>query len=178
MISRTVDRKSKKWMTRLTEEVLSTKAELTLARIENRRATEALHHEKKRRKKGNQLMEKFRAQEGASATLFRPGKVQKAIELKERREQAILEEDRERRLETQEKAAQKALKEQEAQQKKIDKVMAAQPREQAKAQKQADRLKAKEAKEAQTKLKQQSKAFASRSGRRLKEQREAPVTAI
>jgi hypothetical protein len=35
-------------------------------------------------------MEEFRAQEGASAILFSPSKVQKAIELKERREQAAL----------------------------------------------------------------------------------------
>jgi ribosomal protein L25 (general stress protein Ctc) len=114
MISRAVDKKTKKWMTQLTEEVLSTGSELTLARIEKRRATEALHQEKKRRKKGKKLMEEFRAQEGASAILFSPGKVQKAIELKERREQAVLEEDHEKQLRIQEKATQKALKEQEA----------------------------------------------------------------
>ena len=34
MISITADKKTKKWMTQLTEEVLSTKAKLTLARIE------------------------------------------------------------------------------------------------------------------------------------------------
>jgi len=50
MVSRAVDKKTKKWMTQLTEEVLSTRAELTLARIEKRRATEALQQEKKRRK--------------------------------------------------------------------------------------------------------------------------------
>jgi ribosomal protein L25 (general stress protein Ctc) len=100
-------------MTQLTKEVLSTRAELTLARIEKRRANEALHQENKRRKKGKKLMEEFRAQEGASAILFSPGKVQKAVELKGRREQAILEGDREKQLRIQEKAAQKALKEQE-----------------------------------------------------------------
>jgi hypothetical protein len=177
MISRAVDKKTKKWMTQLTEEVLSTRAELTLARIEERRASEALHQEKKRRKKGKKLMEEFRAQEGASAILFSPSKVQKAIELKERREQAVLEEDHEKQLRIQEKAAQKALKEQEAQRKRTDRVIAAQAREEAKAQKQADRLKAKEAREAQTKLKEQSKASASRSRRWPKKHRKAPVAA-
>jgi hypothetical protein len=61
MISRAVDKKTKKWMTQLTKEVLSTRAELTLARIEKRRATEALNQEKKRRKKGKKLIEEFRA---------------------------------------------------------------------------------------------------------------------
>jgi hypothetical protein len=111
MISRAVDKKSQKWMTQLTEEALSTRAELTLARIEQRQANEALHQDKKRRKKGKKLMEEFRAQEGASAILSSPGKVQKAVELKERREQAILEEDREKQLRIQEKAAQKVPKE-------------------------------------------------------------------
>lgn len=57
MVSRAVDKKTKKWMTQLTEEVLSTRAELRLARIEVRRATEALHQEKKRKKKGKKVME-------------------------------------------------------------------------------------------------------------------------
>jgi hypothetical protein len=123
------------------------------------------------------LMEEFRAQEGASAILFSTGKVQKAVELKERREQAILEGDREKQLRIQEKAAQKALEEQEARRKRSDRAMAAQAREEAKAQKQADRLKAKEAKEAQTKLKEQSKASASRSTGRSKKQPKALVSA-
>jgi hypothetical protein len=175
MISRAVDKKTKTWTTQLTEEVLSTRAELTLARIEKRRAIEALHQEKKRRKKGMKLMEEFRAQEGANATLFSPSKVQKAIELKELREQAALDENHEKQLRIQEKAAQKALKEQEAQRKRTDRAIAAQAREEAKAQKQADRLKAKDAREAQTKLKEQSKASASRSRRRPKKNRKAPV---
>ena len=60
------------------------------------------------------LMEEFKAQEGTSAVLFSPGKVQKAIELKARREQAVLQEEREKQLRIQEKAALKAHKEQEA----------------------------------------------------------------
>lgn len=178
MISRAVDKKTKKWMAQLTEEVLSTRAELMLARIEKRRSTEALHQEKKRKKKGKKLMEEFRAQEGASAILFSPSKVQKAIELKDRREQAVLEENHDKQLRIQEKAAQKALKEQEAQRKRTDRAIAAQAREEAKAQKQADRLKAKEAKEAQTKLKEQSKASANRSRRSPRKRRKAPVAAI
>ncbi|KAK4895214.1 hypothetical protein LTR49_028291 [Elasticomyces elasticus] len=177
MISRAVDKKTKKRMTQLTEEVLSTRAELTLARIERRRATEAVHQEKRRRKKGKKLMSEFRAQEGASAILFSHSKVQKAIELKERREQAVLEEDHEKHLRIQGKAAQKAFKKQEAQRKRTDRAIAAQAREEAEAQKQADRLKAKEAREAQTKLKEQSKASASRSRTRPKKQRKAPVAA-
>jgi ribosomal protein L25 (general stress protein Ctc) len=177
MISRAVDKKTKKWMTQLTEEVLSTRAELTLARIEKRRATEALYQEKKRRKKGKKLMEEFRAQEGASAILFSPSKVQKAIELKERSEQAALDETHEKQLRIQERAAQKALKEQEAQRKRSDRATAAQAKEEANAQKQADRLKAKEAKEAQTRLKEQSKTSVSRSRGRPKKQPKAPVAA-
>jgi len=122
-------------------------------------------------------MEEFRAQEGASAILFSPSKVQKANELMERREQAVLKEDHEKQLRIQDKAAQKAFKEQEAQRKRTDRAIAAQAREEAKAQKQADRLKAKEAREARNKLKKQSKASASMSRRRPKKQRKAPVAA-
>lgn len=64
-----------------------------------------------------------------------PPWVQKSAELQERREQAVLEGDREKQLITQEKAAQKALEEQEAQRKRSDRAMAAQVREEAKTQK-------------------------------------------
>jgi hypothetical protein len=97
-------------------------------------------------------MEEFRAQEGASAILFSPSKVQKAIELKERREQAVEERYHEKQLKAQGEAVQKALKEQEAQRKRSEKATAAQAREEVKVQKQANRLKAKEGKEAQNKL--------------------------
>jgi hypothetical protein len=178
MTSRTADKKTKKWMTQLTEEVLSTKAKLTLARIEKRRAIGALHHEKKRRKKGMKLMEEFKAQEGTSAVLFSPGKVRKAIELKECREQAVLEEEREKQLRIQEKAALKAHKEQEAQRKRFDRAMAAQAKQEAKDRKQADKVKAKEAKEAQATLQKQLKASANASRRDSNKQREAPVVAV
>jgi hypothetical protein len=82
-----------------------------------------------------ELIEEFRAQEGTGAVLFSPGKAQKVIDLKGRREQAVLEKEREKQLWINEKAAVKALKEQEAQRKRFDRAMTAQARQEAKAQK-------------------------------------------
>ncbi|KAK5110696.1 hypothetical protein LTR85_000739 [Meristemomyces frigidus] len=169
MISSAVDKKTKVWMTQLTEEVLSTRAELTLASIDKREATEALHQEKKRGKRGKKLMGDFRALEVRS---------RKAVELKERRGQAVEERYQEKQLKIQEKAAQKAVKEQEAQRKRSDRAMAAQARVEAKAQKQADRLMAKEAKEAQKQLEIQSKASVSKPRERPREQLVAPVVTV
>jgi hypothetical protein len=133
MISRAVDKNTKKWMTQLTEDVLNTRAELTLARIEERKATEALHQEKKRRKRGKKPLEEFRAREGTSAVLFSPSKVQNAKELKWLRAQAVQEAYHEKQLKIQDKAAQKALKGQEVQQKRSDRAVAAQAKVEAKA---------------------------------------------
>ena len=75
IINQTVDKKTKKVIKRLSDDLHSSRAELVLERLAKQKATEALRHEKKKRKRGRKLMEQFRAEEGSGAILFSPGKV-------------------------------------------------------------------------------------------------------
>ena len=102
MISRAVDKKPQKWMTQLTEEVSSTRADLTLAKIG--RLSRLCIRRGSVGREGKKLMEEFRAREGTSAIVFSLSKVQKSIELKEFREQAVQERYSEKQLKIQEKA--------------------------------------------------------------------------
>jgi hypothetical protein len=52
-----------------------------LERLANQKATEALRHKKKKRKRGRKLIEQFRAEEDSGAILFSPSKVRAAFEL-------------------------------------------------------------------------------------------------
>lgn len=87
IINQTVDKKTKKVIKRLSDDLHSSRAELVLERLAKQKATEALRHEKKKRKRGRKLMEQFRAEEGSGAILFSPSKVRAALELQEQREQ-------------------------------------------------------------------------------------------
>ena len=55
--------------------------ENVLLKAENKGMREALHNEKKRRKRGKALFEEFRAQEGEGALFFSPAKIQAAKDL-------------------------------------------------------------------------------------------------
>lgn len=68
---------------RLSDGLQSSQAKLVFERLAKQKATEALRHEKNKRKRGSKLMEQFRAEEGSGAILFSPGKVRAALELQE-----------------------------------------------------------------------------------------------
>lgn len=158
VVNQTVDRKAKKYIKRLSDDLLSTKAKLALEELSKHKLTEALRHEKKKRKRGKKLIEQFRAQEGTGAILFSPQKVQAALELQEQREQDMEQLKKDKVLKAQEKAALKLQKEQEAQQKQIDRAVAAAARKEAEALKKAQKAQEKEAKKAQQQLKLDLKA--------------------
>jgi hypothetical protein len=87
VVNTTVDRKTKKIIKRLSDDLQRSRAEATLERLGKQKAVEALRHGKKKRKRGKKLMEQFRAEEGSGAIIFSPGKVRAALELQEQREQ-------------------------------------------------------------------------------------------
>ena len=87
-VSRSVDRNTKKLLSRLTDELLSTKAQLTLAKLEKKRAFDALRAEQKKQKRGKKLMDEFRASEDCGAVVFSPSKVRKLLDMQKTREQA------------------------------------------------------------------------------------------
>jgi hypothetical protein len=81
IVNQTVDKKTKKVIKRLSDDLHSSRAELVLERLAKQKATEALRHEKKKRKRSRKLIEQFRAEEGSGAILFSPSKVRAALEL-------------------------------------------------------------------------------------------------
>lgn len=124
IINKTVDKKTKKVIKRLSDDLQSSRAELVLERLAKQKATEALRHEKKRRKRGRKLMEQFRAEEGSGAILFSPGEVRAALELQEQREQEKEQGKVEREMSAQERALAKIQKQQEAQKRRDDRTAA------------------------------------------------------
>ena len=80
------DKKTRELLSWLQNELLSTKAKLTLAQIEKKRALEALRASKKQHKRGKKLMEEFRSRQSTGAIVFSPRKFKEFQELSESRE--------------------------------------------------------------------------------------------
>ena len=153
LINKTVDRKTKKVIKRLSDDLQKSRAEATLEKLGRQQAMGALRHEKKRRKRGKKLIEQFRAEEGSGSILFSPSKVKAAVELQDRRAQEKERErgDKEQRI--RERTLAKARKEEEAQKRRDDRAMAQAARKAAKALKTAQREADKAAKRAQKQAK-------------------------
>jgi hypothetical protein len=120
IINQTVDKKTKKVIKRLSNDLYSSRAELVLERLAKQKAIEALRHEKKKRKRGRKLIEQFRAEEGSGAILFSPGKVRAALKLQEQREQEKEQDKEEKQIRAQGRALAKIQKQQEAQKRRDD----------------------------------------------------------
>ena len=159
IINQTVDKKTKKTIKRLSDDLQSSRAEATLERRGKQMAMEALRHEKKKRKRGKKLMEQFRAEEGSGAILFSPGKVRAAFELQEQREQEKEQERENREQRARERASAKAQKEQEAQKRRDERAVAQAARKAAEALKKAQRTAEREAKRAQKQAELEAKAM-------------------
>ncbi|KAF4546991.1 Hypothetical protein D9617_75g011870 [Elsinoe fawcettii] len=157
-VNKTVDRRAKKIIKRLSLDLHKSRAEAVLEKIDKEKAIEALGHEKKKMKRGKKLIEEFRAEEGSGAILFSPGKIRSILELQDRRQQHKEQEREQKGQRVQERTAAKLLKEQEAQRKREERVAAqAIKREQLALQK-ASKAAEREAKKAQKRLEQQTKA--------------------
>jgi hypothetical protein len=149
IINQTVDKKTKKIIKRLSNDLHSSRAGLVLERLANQKTTEALRHQKKKKmKRGKKLMEQFRAQEGSGAISFSPGKVRAALELQERRVQKKEQEKADKQMKAEERALAKIQKQQEAQKKRDDRAAAKAAREAAKVLKKAQTAADRETKKA------------------------------
>lgn len=177
-INERVDKKTKKMIQRLSDDLQSSRAEATLERLGKQKAIEALRHEKKKRKRGKKLMEQFRADEGSGAILFSPGKVKAAFELQERREREKVQEKEKQEIRAQERAAAKAQKQQELQRKRHDKAVARSAREAAKALKKAQRTADKEARKAEKQIKNVPKASSGKKRGRPKKKDTLPEPTV
>jgi hypothetical protein len=166
IVNKTVDRKTKKIIKRLSDDLQRSRAEATLERLGKQKAIEALRHEKKKRKRGKKLMEQFRAEEGSGAIIFSPGKVRAALELQERREREKEQDRQDKEARTRQRALAKEQKQQEAQKKREDRAMARDARNAAEALKKAQRSSEREAKRAQKQVELEAKAIRSEGTRR------------
>ena len=139
IINKTVDKKTKKVIKKLSDDLQRSRAEVTLERLGKRQAMEALRHEKKKRKRGKKLIEQFRAEEGSGAILFSPGKVRAALDLQDQREHEKEQEKENREYRAQERALAKFRKEQEAQKRRDGRAAAQAARKAAEVFKKAER---------------------------------------
>ena len=81
IVRNAVEQSDKRRAQKIASSIVDITTQNTLLKIENRGFKEALYHEQKRRKRGKQLFEEFRAQEGGGAIFFSPNKIQAAKEL-------------------------------------------------------------------------------------------------
>jgi hypothetical protein len=178
IINQTVDKKTKKVIKRLSDDLHSSRAELVLERLAKQKATEALRHEKKKRKRGRKLMEQFRAEEGSGAILFSPGKVRAALELQEQREQEKEQDKEEKQIRAQGRALAKIQKQQEAQKRRDDRAAAKAARKAAEALKKAQTTAEREAKKAHRQAEIEAKAMIKKPKVRLKKKQVLSKSAV
>ena len=178
IINKTVDRKTKKVLKRLSDDLQKSRAEAILERLSKQQAMEALRHEKKKRKRGKKLIEQFRADEGSGAILFSPGKVRAALELQDQREKEKEQERENREQRVQERALEKVRKDQEAQKRREDRAMAQAARKAAEALKKTQREAERSAKRAQRQATLTLKAQNNRPRGRPKKQQVPPEPVI
>lgn len=178
IVNQTVDKRTKKMIKRLSDDLHSSRAELLLERLANQKATEALRHEKKKRKRGKKLMEQFRAQEGSGAILFSPGKVRAALELKEQREQEKEQDKADKQMRAQGRALAKIQKQQEAQKRRDDRAAAKAAREAAAVLKKAQTAADREAKEAGRQAEFEAKIVNSRPRAKPNKKQVLPKPAV
>lgn len=156
-VSRSVDSNTKKLLSRLIDELLSTKAQLTLAKFEKKKAFDALRAVQKKQKRGKKLIEEFRASEDCGAVVFSPSKVRKLLDMQKAREQA--------------KEQQKVDKARETQQRKVDRAVASAAKKKAEADAKAGRKAAKEALRAEKQREKEQKAANKRLERTVAKQK-------
>ena len=162
VINQTVDKKTKKIIKRLSDDLHSSRAELVLERLANQKTKEALRHQKKKVQRGKKLMEQFRAQEGSGAILFSPGKVRAALELQEHRVQEKEQEKADKQTRAEERALAKIQKQKEAQQRRDDRAAAKAARDAAEVLRKAKTAAEKEARKARRQAELKSKVTSGR----------------
>jgi 1-deoxy-D-xylulose 5-phosphate reductoisomerase len=131
VFNESVDGKTKKLLSRLTCELLSTISHLTLAKLEEKRAFDALRVAQKKHKRSKKLMGEFRASEDRGVVVFTSSKVRKLLDLQKAREQAKEQQKVDKALKAQQIVAAKELKARETQKREDDRLAASAARKKA-----------------------------------------------
>jgi hypothetical protein len=155
VVNGSVDGKTKKLLSRLTCELLSTKSHLTLAKLKEKRAFDTLRAVQKKHKPSKKLMEEFRASEDCGAVVFTSSKVRKLLDLQKAREQAKEQQKVDTALKAQQTVAAKEFKARETQKGKDDRLAASAARKKAAADAKAAGKAARDALRAQKKREQE-----------------------
>ena len=103
---------NKKKLKKLNNTILHIQTENAILKAENYSYRQALFNKKKKRRRGKQLFEELRANDGGGAQFFSPTKIQEARDLQTRREEAKVNEKSA-------KAAKAAAKKLQSQQRKV-----------------------------------------------------------
>lgn len=109
-IQREVDRRQQKQLKRFSNTFLGMSATISLQDQQIEQLQSALCNEKKRRKRGKQLMEEFRDREGTSAIFFSPSKIASAKQLQLNRELEKQQQQQAKQLRAEEREAAKRRK--------------------------------------------------------------------
>ncbi|KAK3618545.1 hypothetical protein LTR22_026338 [Elasticomyces elasticus] len=155
-------------------------ARLELAEERERGYLEALHNEKKKRKREQPFTEDLRVEEGVSVLFFSLSKVQRARELQDVKQAAKEQEARDKVFRAEARAVRKARKESEAQQRRDNRATRAEASNPEEALTKAQMERDREARKAQKQLKTESKASQNRPRGRPPNQKkpEAPPTVV
>ena len=162
IINQTVDKKTKKIIKKLSDDLHSSRAELVLERLAKQKTKEALRHQKKKVQHGKKLMEQFRAQEGSGTILFSPGKARAALDFQEHRVQEKEQEKADKQTRAEERALAKIQKQKEAQQRRDDRAAAKAVRDAAEVLQKAKTAVEKEARKARRQAELKSKVTSGR----------------
>jgi hypothetical protein len=157
IVNQVIEQKTKKLLSKISNELISEKAKNKILMIENKKAIGALRHAKKQKTRGKKLMEEFRSREQTTAIIFSPSKVKKCLELEASRGQAKEQLKLDKALKAAQRESAKERKAQEVQQKRDDRVAALAAKKEAAAVEKATKAAARTAKRAQKQLEKDSK---------------------
>jgi hypothetical protein len=157
IVNQVVEQKTKKLLSKTSDELISEKAKNKILMIENKKAIGALRHVKKQKTRGKKLMEESRSREQIAAIVFSPSKVKKCLELEASRGQAKEQLKLDKVLKAAQRESAKEPKAQEVQQKRDDRVAALAAKKEAAAVEKATKAAIRTAKRAQKQLEKDSK---------------------
>lgn len=119
-VMKVTDRKHRKSLEYLGDKVISQSAEITVLREGNKRLTQALQEEQKRKTRGKKLMEDFRTRDEGNATFFSPCKVKQLQELQQARQDEKVVQQQEKADKAQEREQAKRVRAQAVAERKVE----------------------------------------------------------
>ena len=156
----------KKKLLTLSNTLIDITTQNALLKAENNNFKDALVHEKKRRKRGKQLFEELRAQQGGSAVFFSPNKIQAAKELQTQRDEAKVAAEASKAERATQKKVQQQAKQVKAREQQLYRLQAKLAKQEALAQKALEKEHQKETKHSAQQLQETLQALVKKQKRR------------